>query len=43
MQVLALGLVAVGVDGELFQKVAGKLAQSGDLEKAPYVSFSCTG
>eukprot|EP00931_Biecheleriopsis_adriatica_P064417 TRINITY_DN39202_c0_g1_i1.p1 TRINITY_DN39202_c0_g1~~TRINITY_DN39202_c0_g1_i1.p1 ORF type:complete len:274 (-),score=67.26 TRINITY_DN39202_c0_g1_i1:50-871(-) len=27
------GLVAVGVDGELFGKVAGKLAECGDLEK----------
>eukprot|EP00435_Cladocopium_sp_Y103_P072539 s737_g40.t1 len=28
------GLVAVGVDSALFEKVAGKLAQSGDLEQA---------
>ncbi|CAE7514711.1 ITGB1BP2 [Symbiodinium sp. CCMP2592] len=27
------GLVAVGVDADLFDKVAGKLAESGDLEK----------
>lgn len=28
------GLVAVGVDADLFDKVAEKLATSGDLEKA---------
>ena len=31
----ASGLVAVGVDEALFDKVAGKLAESGDLEKVP--------
>ena len=28
------GLVAVGVDAQLFDKVAGKLAESGDIDKA---------
>ena len=33
------GLVAVGVDADLFDKVAEKLAMSGDLEKACFWSM----
>jgi hypothetical protein len=35
--------VAVGVDSALFEKVAGKLAQNGDLEQVEAMGIQLTG